>query len=451
MRPNLTIQLNRSRKNSSLDIHSNQTGFMTPTDQTISTPVYPPPNPQFATNGFPLNNGFQGNKNGIVPQSLLTDPTDSITPVASRNDSSFSLYSDDEIMGDSQTQQYAQQQPALTRTSSIASSVAGDSFIPNINFTKTFDTLIMSTYQSYVNKPDITPFDPRYPPSGIASRVSRDVLKISINDRVAIDYNLKKTEELWMNVNLSYTLTLIRRRLFELCGPNPSQHSSSIDDTPIEMTPFLSRQSSAIGQPELGRQNSTSSQSFIISNGTNQLLSQGHKPSWLHLNNSFMTHRLSSTDSLVENVNLHQQPVSRNNSIPTLNTRLGTNTPPTLSLLSRWTSNDTDFEMSSRKDDFISQQTFFQPPQFPSGSNLTPPQQQMLQLEDQQLESPFHPSFNLISATNNVSPHNGLQSPFSETATRKRSDDGCLEVQDPLYNATHNRKRDSLIKKRGGR
>lgn len=46
----------------------------------------------------------------------------------------------------------------------------------NVNFSANFDETLISSYHSYATRPDTTPFNPKFPPSGAASSVAKDVL-----------------------------------------------------------------------------------------------------------------------------------------------------------------------------------------------------------------------------------------------------------------------------------
>ncbi|ODV96450.1 hypothetical protein PACTADRAFT_49796 [Pachysolen tannophilus NRRL Y-2460] len=513
-RPNLTIQLNNSRKNSSLDVTptNSNTGILTPVDQTLSTPLYPPPNPQYfqqqhhhlhshlahqqpTTNQHYYQQQQQQQQQQVQQQQqqqqvqqqqvsgLLED--EFVTPVATRNNSTFSFCSDEEGVMDYSPVSFSNN-PVLTRNSSVCSSFAGDLHLPNISFTRNFDNLIISIYQSFLNRPEVTPFNPKFPPSGIVSKVSREVLAKSITEKIQIDYNFKKTEELCLTNNRAYTLTVIRKRLLELCHNSNSNQGSFDDSASINsISQQQQRQQSNGNLPSMQRQNSVSSH---------------HKPSWLHLNNGFTINRLSSTDSLVESVNLpvnnggniSSQPASRQSSIPRLShLNSAFSTPP--SSLSTMSIADDDFSFEGtgisapshnivRQD--VSYSSFLQPPVLPfvpggsnggvamggngiiNGSSTTPPpttngNMQCPQAHQQHLESPFHPTFS-SSIANNVN-NGSVSSPLNEFAFKnshpKRdtkdlngNGNGNANIEDdPLYNATVNRKRDSLIKKRGGR
>ncbi|ODV60964.1 uncharacterized protein ASCRUDRAFT_75719 [Ascoidea rubescens DSM 1968] len=98
----------------------------------------------------------------------------------------------------------------------------------NINFNPLFDKLILSTYSNYLSNPQIAPFNQKYPPSGIVSKVSKEVLKSSIKNKIPIDLNKinnNNNNSNFHSLKSPETLSIIRQRLLFLCNLNYDNYS----------------------------------------------------------------------------------------------------------------------------------------------------------------------------------------------------------------------------------
>lgn len=135
---------------------------------------------------------------------------------------------------------YMPEQPNLfsrqrsNSNASIASSIFSEAQRPqidNYNFSNQFDDQLFTYYIAYSQQPNITPFDIRFPPSGILSLISKlylDNLVIPNNIPILnsiIDPNntLTNTEsdsDLLLPYNRNKLLTLIRLRLIQICNVN---------------------------------------------------------------------------------------------------------------------------------------------------------------------------------------------------------------------------------------
>ncbi|OWB58712.1 hypothetical protein B5S28_g4780 [[Candida] boidinii] len=298
---------------------------------------------------FNFNNSTHNNQQNqqFDNQQQFTHP-----PQLGRNDSIFSLYSDDGNMSvdyqpqlpsgpqTQQTQQLPQlpqvqqaqqaQQGFITRQSSFChpnlqlqqlvkcnshSSIASSTFgstdpttsIPSgltlyqIDYTTQFDDLILYTYYSYANRPDITPFNTDFPPSGIVSKISKQVyhkLLHENNEQIKIDKNKLKADELLSDTNIQFTLSLIRKRLLQLTNKSSISSNNNNGNTNNNNTnSVFGNTSNLLQQIPNSRTNSISS----LSNPAN------HKPSWLYGNSQLPSMRLNSTDSLIDSVQIPSQ------------------------------------------------------------------------------------------------------------------------------------------------
>ncbi|KAH3666177.1 hypothetical protein OGAPHI_004366 [Ogataea philodendri] len=266
--------------------------------------------------------------------------------------------------------------------------------LQSYDFSPTFDDLLIGLYHSYANKPNITPFNINFPPSGIVSKISKQMYNRLVSDRtLQLDRNEKTTDELLLDSNQGICLSIIRRRLLDLC-------SSAVADS-----------------DSIARCNS-----FSSSTGT--FMSQ-QRPSWLHQNPTFSATRLSSTDSLVDSVQIAVQPHlphrdSQNDVLMTPpQSRAGYSPASAKPKLNINPMDQFSFENTAKL------QSPFSETQFHFGSSA---------------QSPSNPVF-----PKKQSKSNSLSSLFTASNTQSTIPD--LEV-DPLYNVTAQRKRDSLKLKR---
>lgn len=182
---------------------------------------------------------------------------------------------------------------------SMASSIGGGQTAGPVNmssydFTPAFDEALMELYHAYANAPSVTPFNMNFPPSGVCSKISKQVYIALLHNRdLKIDVSAQKSDDLMLEANRITCLAVIRRRLLELSNSNADQtiQIASRNDSSVSLTtpttPF---------QPLI------------------------HRPSWLHQNLAFNAARISSTDSLVDSVQLpadaatNQQQISASSS-----------------------------------------------------------------------------------------------------------------------------------------
>ncbi|GME74733.1 unnamed protein product [Ambrosiozyma monospora] len=248
MKPQMHLSL--SRQGSIKDVPSS--GRMTPTGYMTPVHAMTPTSYQFQTPAY----NFAGRSNSIT--SFQSD---------------YSYSGGDAMMAD------------CTQVSSINSSI----YTPECDttpsydhdFTQRFDDILISIYHGYLNKPNITPFNPSYPPSGIVSKISKQMYQKLLKDRsLQLDKNFKRNEDLMSDSKQAYCLALIRRRLLELCNMDA-----------LPSTPSSSRSNSMNGNTMPG-----------TPQYNNQMSMGGPKPSWLHQNPMYSATRLSSTDSLVDTV-----------------------------------------------------------------------------------------------------------------------------------------------------
>lgn len=219
---------------------------------------------------------------------------------------------------------------------SLASSVFSEMPKPqmdNYQFTKTFDDELYSYYIAYSQQPNITPFDIRFPPSGILSLISKLFLENCIlnNDYTPIQIDLRNdiNNEILLDSNRHSCLTIIRLRLIHLCNINlRNNHDDQFmysDQLPISRTNSCI---SAVSINDRVAQNiacgniSNSDQWNVLSSQSQpqpqtQPQQMARRPSWLHfpisstksrdnslLNNINHNMMLSSTDSLIDRTQL---------------------------------------------------------------------------------------------------------------------------------------------------
>lgn len=208
---------------------------------------------------------------------------------------------------------------------SLASSVFSEMQKPqmdNYQFTNVFDDELYAYYIAYSQQPNITPFDIRFPPSGILSLISKLFLENCILNTeytpIQIDLRNDINNEILLDSNRHSCLTIIRLRLIDLCNANLRNHHDDQfmynDQLPISRTnsivsavSFNDKVVQNIGGGNIGNNDQWPTQS---SQG-------GHRPSWLHfplystksrenssVNNFNQNMMLSSTDSLIDRTQL---------------------------------------------------------------------------------------------------------------------------------------------------
>ena len=266
MRPNLHLNLNRNKSSPYLEPNVTQ-----PAAGSCVTPITP--------SGYctPVNTNFP---------SILQLERPSF-PGVSRSSSPCSSTSD---LGHDFTKP-SNQDPTqhmspiyhCNSVSSMASSIGGGQSASAVNmnsydFTPAFDDALLDLYHSYANAPSVTPFNMNFPPSGLCSKISKQMYLVLLRDReLKIDNSSKKSEELMLEANRFSCLAVIRKRLLELCNSNADQtiQIASRNDSSVSLT------------------TPTTPYQPVI-----------HRPSWLHQNLTFNAARISSTDSLVDSVQL---------------------------------------------------------------------------------------------------------------------------------------------------
>ncbi|KAG0677382.1 hypothetical protein C6P40_000835 [Pichia californica] len=208
-------------------------------------------------------------------------------------------------------------------TASLSSSVFSEMPPPqleNYDFTTQFDDELYSYYIAYSQQPNITPFDIRYPPSGILSLISKLFLENNILDgeKIQIDSRLDINNDILLDSNRHKVLAIIRLRLIQLSNKNLNSNDDTFmfnDQFPISRTNSIASAIS-LGDRVLPQSNSNYMQSNNDLNSQPQIPApMVHRPSWLHMptlyankdNSSVIP---SSTDSLIDRVPLN---ISTNN------------------------------------------------------------------------------------------------------------------------------------------
>lgn len=224
-------------------------------------------------------------------------------------------------------------------TTSLSSSVFSEMPPPQMDtysFTPVFDDELYSYYLSYAQQPNITPFDTRFPPSGILSLISKLFLEHCIlANKVQIDSRPDVNAELVADSNRHKCLAIIRLRLIHICNANLNAAEDQYmytDQLPISRTNSIA---SAISLGDRVIPGISAAPGGGPATGEvfpQQIpLPMAHRPSWLHMPNLYSTssrgdsntanHMLSSTDSLVDRVpaSLSFTPGTNTNTIPTAN------------------------------------------------------------------------------------------------------------------------------------
>jgi hypothetical protein len=216
----------------------------------------------------------------------------------------------------------------------------------NYQFTVKFDDKLYSYYISYAQQPNITPFDIRFPPSGILSLISKLFLENCIlnsdNNKIQIDSRHDINNDLLMESNRHSCLAVIRLRLIHLCNTNLNNNDDHFmfnDQLPISRTNSIASVVSFNDRviPGIGNNNNNNTTtSNNNNNNNNEFASQAmiQRPSWLHMpnfysnkskENSTFNSMLSSTDSLLDRVQLQEDSTLDFNSVSNNNINNNTN------------------------------------------------------------------------------------------------------------------------------
>ncbi|GMM27338.1 hypothetical protein DAMA08_000540 [Martiniozyma asiatica (nom. inval.)] len=164
-----------------------------------------------------------------------------------RNSRSNSVISVDTVRTNYNDQPMPMQvhQPQMHRfgsTASLSSSVFSEFPNPslsNYQFSNEFDTQLLAFYNEYISRPNLTPFDHSFPPSGILSVIAKAFVHYlkNVNGlvggdsdaigeiQVAIDIRPAVDEELKGASSHALLLTLIRMRLLKLLQPQDPDYN----------------------------------------------------------------------------------------------------------------------------------------------------------------------------------------------------------------------------------
>ncbi|ODV87209.1 hypothetical protein CANARDRAFT_21176 [[Candida] arabinofermentans NRRL YB-2248] len=373
--------------------------------------------------------------------------------------------------------------PMLSKCSSISSisssvyNQSGDSSpvsLKNYEFTAQFDEALMNLYYSYANRPNITPFNINFPPSGITSKISKEMLQQMYLDKsIQLEKNSRKNDDLLTESSQALCLSLIRKRLLDLCNSGADQtngFSISRSNSVSSMGPH-----NLFGPPQTHQQQQQ------------QPPQLAHRPSWLHQNPMFSATRLSSTDSLIDAVQLSggtpttpsftSHPQHQLQQTYVNNTDVMMITPPqsasnsTQSNLSTSSVISNPYSSQLQINSSVANKQSMSKDQFTFESSNSNSNSSMLPLQSPFKEAGFQfdgTSFNANQQTSTTSAL--MNSSMLPTTSLKRLGSGItgtgpgranvggvtssgngslmdLEV-DPLYNVTAQRKRDSLKLKR---
>lgn len=199
---------------------------------------------------------------------------------------------------------------------SLSSSVFSEMPPPQMDtysFTPVFDDELYSYYISYSQQPNITPFDTRFPPSGILSLISKLFLENCIlENKVQIDHRPEVNAELLAQSNRHKCLAVIRLRLIHICNANLNANEDQYmytDQLPITRTNSIASAISIGDRVVPGISGPGSNTGEIFSQQVP--LPMAHRPSWLHMptlcatssrGEGLANQMLSSTDSLNDRV-----------------------------------------------------------------------------------------------------------------------------------------------------
>ncbi len=189
------------------------------------------------------NTSVNGHISSATVNNESTRPRTPITPIGqmttnlnsnyrgiytNRNNSTVSTFnlSEDETMGDSSPIQTSFRSTIYTSNSIINSGSSNDvsssvklAKPPTlIQFTSSFDSLLLSMYYSHTSNPTLTPFTGRIPPAGVVGRVAKDAMKRASKEGISIRKKGESEENTKINsLNKYAILASVRRRLRELC------------------------------------------------------------------------------------------------------------------------------------------------------------------------------------------------------------------------------------------
>ncbi|TID29876.1 hypothetical protein CANINC_001514 [Pichia inconspicua] len=193
---------------------------------------------------------------------------------------------------------------------SIASSVFSEVQRPQLdayNFSSTFDDQLFSYYISYSQQPNITPFDIRFPPSGILSRISKLFLENCIlPTNMQIDISSPEINaELLNPQNRHNLLAIIRLRLIHMCNIKLNANYNDLPENSgyNDLLP-MSRSNSVVSGMSFNDKVTPNLEYFTQQQQQQQQQqSLQSKNSWLNINpniysNRFNRSNLNSTDSL---------------------------------------------------------------------------------------------------------------------------------------------------------
>ncbi|CUM64083.1 uncharacterized protein PRCAT00001672001 [Priceomyces carsonii] len=192
---NLSLKLNKSLSNV-------DSGPFTPLDQTLKTPIDPPNQQQ----------QFNFSQNSSTNGSIYSHPN--------YNES-------DDILTDSDDPPGASLKMAKNYT---------------LNFTPSFDQLVMSIYSYILSLPTTTPFLGTTPPSGLVSKVAHETMtslisNTSSNGFPPYDYQSVISNDYLRNGHFQpIFLQLIRKRLIDLCTFSSSSNGKLPKSTTISLS-----------------------------------------------------------------------------------------------------------------------------------------------------------------------------------------------------------------------
>lgn len=97
----------------------------------------------------------------------------------------------------------------------MASSIGGGQTAGPVNmssydFTPAFDEALMELYHAYANAPSVTPFNMNFPPSGVCSKISKQMYIALLHNRdLKIDVSAQKSDDLMLEANRITCLAVI--------------------------------------------------------------------------------------------------------------------------------------------------------------------------------------------------------------------------------------------------
>lgn len=280
---NLKLSLNRTTSNL-----SNESQPFTPLEQTVQTPIDAP--------GFPQQQSSQPTfyfAPPAVPGGGARTPVDSIYSNPQYNESDDILTDIDELQGTCKT----------TRNYTL-------------NFTPSFDQLVLSIYSHILSLPTTTPFLGMTPPSGLVSKVANETMsKLIANTQTSNPplYDHQSIINAEYLRNHSYQpifLQLIRKRLLDLCLFNSYNGGDSTNSNSYNNN-TNSLNNTALKLPEATTISVTAS-SNVANGGLRQ--SSISNLSLNELNILNYNSNNTSTRSRSSSLSLRKQSLTRNNS-----------------------------------------------------------------------------------------------------------------------------------------